>query len=139
MASYIRFIILPKNEEHWYSMDLETGGFDNRFARELVNNITAIDADKETVTIGRTENMFIQPVCDCANCFSYVRITDLLFANEDFRMWVMEIYRFKETMAGGLFTAGIKKPHQFDSIVKCIPIYVNDITDLMIYKHRNKH
>lgn len=131
MASYIRFVILPKNGARWYSMDLETGGFDDRTARELVNSITAIDADNEKIIIGRTED---KPACDCANCYSYVRITNLLFGNEDFRMWVDEICRFRETMAGGLFTVGIKKPHQFDSIVKCIPIYVNHISDLQLYK-----
>lgn len=133
MASYIRFIILPKNGERWYSMDLETDPFDQRILLTLVNSITAIDADKGVLNRAYTENKFInRDICDCANC--YDQITGAVFGNEDFQMWVEEIARFKESMAGGLFTAGIKKPHQFDSIVKCIPIYVNHISDLQFHK-----
>jgi hypothetical protein len=127
MASYIRFVILPKDGEHWYSMDLETSSFDRRTALTLTNTITAIDADKETMICAQ---------CDDKNAEfwarDYFHIESVVFGNEDFQMWVEEIIRFKGTMSGGLFTAGIKKPHQFDSIVKCIPIYVRHITDLQI-------
>lgn len=128
MASYIRFVILPKDGENWYSMDLETSSFNSRTALTLANYITAIDADKETIICTR---------CNDKNAAEfwirdYFHIESSVFGNEDFQMWVEEVIRFGESMAGGLFTAGIKKTHQFDSIVKCIPIYVKYITDLQI-------
>jgi hypothetical protein len=133
MASYIRFVILPKNGERWFCMDLEASQFDERILLTLVNAITAIDADKGVLIRAHTENKFInRGICDCMNC--YDEITGAVFGNEDFQMWAEEIVRFKESMAGGLFTAGIKKPHEFDSIVKCIPIYVQHISDVQFYK-----
>lgn len=111
-------------------MDLETSSFCHLSALALTECITAIDADKETMICTQSDDKNAEFWAR-----DYFHIESVVFGNEDFQMWVEEIIRFKETMAGGLFTAGIKKPHQFDSIVKCIPIYVKYITDLQSSKH----
>lgn len=127
MARYIRFLLLPRTGEHWYSMDLaltelgcmhegqcSTPDCAGCWVSVLCDSVTAIDMYNQKLLLANTKDYVV----------SYYHVEKQLRQCEHFRLFLEQVHKFKDSMAGGLFTVGTQRPHPFDEIVKAIPIYL---------------